>query len=340
MNFLIIRLTSMGDIILTTPIVRLIKTKYPTSTISFITSKQYSEIYKFNPYVDNLYEYDKDFKIEELSNFKKTILRTNSNKKFDYVIDLQKNFRSKILRSGLGKKYIFTKKLRLQKLSLVYFKKPLLKKIIPIPELHRLALNELKIDDDGKGLEIWFPEQKDNDYYQTLNTNKNTIPKIAIAPGAFHYTKQYPKDKFINLIEILKNEIHCEIILIGGKKDKLITDYILQNSKFNLTDKTNSSSIIETSRVIDLSDLLISNDTGVVHIAAARKKPVVVIFGSTVKEFGFIPFRTSYEIVENDLECRPCTHYGKDKCPKLHLNCLNNIDENDIIKSVKKLLKL
>jgi len=328
----------MGDVILTTSLVRQIRNHYPKARIDFVTSKQFTEILKFNPHLSNLIEYDKQSTINEIAVLKKNIKQSLSGGRYDIVIDLQRNLRTKILRSGLGNKYLFVNKLRLHKLSLVYFKRPLLKQIIPIPDIYRLAASPLGIEDDGKGLELWLPD--DPPTYKPKKTDSVNKPfKIAIAPGAFHETKRWQKEKFSELIHLLKMQYNADILLVGGVKDKTITDWIKSQINFPYEDCTESNSIIKTAGAIDSADLLVSNDTGVVHIATARRVPVVAVFGSTVKEFGFIPYRIEHEIVEKALYCRPCTHYGLNKCPKVHFNCMNEITVEDVLTSILNILK-
>ena len=337
-NILVIRLSSMGDVILTTSLIRQIKHTYPDANLDFATSMQFSEIYRLNPHISNLIEYDKQGSLKDIADLKKRIRQNLPNGRYDVVIDLQKNLRTKIFRSGLGDSYLFVNKLRLHKLSLVYLKKPLLKRVIPIPELYRVAVSPLGIEDDGNGLEIWLPGESGSNYSPTIKKDRQKL-KIAIAPGAFHFTKRWQQEKFLELTNLLKNKFNAEIVLIGGKKDKDTTDWIKTKLNFDFEDYTESDSILRTAAAIDSTSLLVSNDTGVVHIAAARHVPVVAIFGSTVLEFGFMPYRVQHEIVEKDVPCRPCTHYGLDKCPKVHFDCMNEISVNDVLKAVESILE-
>ncbi|MFH1049767.1 MAG: glycosyltransferase family 9 protein [bacterium] len=337
-NILVIRLSSMGDVILTTALIRQIRNKYPNTRLDFATSKQFAEIFTNNPHISNLIEYDKQSSLKDINDLKKNIKSKIPSGRYDLVIDLQRNIRSRVFRSGLGAQYLYVKKMRLHKLSMVYFKRPLLKKIVPIPEIYRMTASPLDIEDDGKGLELWLPNETLSPIYLPEEKKVKNSLTIAIAPGAFHNTKRWQKEKYLELIIHLKENFYADIVLIGGKKDKEITDWITSKITFEFEDCTESDSIIRTVSAIDSASLLISNDTGVVHIAAARKVPVVAIFGSTVKEFGFIPFRTKHEIVEKILPCRPCTHYGLNKCPKVHFDCMNKISVEDVVLAVQKLI--
>jgi heptosyltransferase-2 len=332
----------MGDVILTTSLVRQLKATFPNSRIDFLTAKEFKEIYKYNPYISNLIEYDKSSNFEQIAKQKNDLKLNLPLGKYDYIIDLQRNMRTKIFRSGLGERYFFVHKRRLHKLSLVYLKKPLYKTLIPLPEVNRFCVRELNVKNDNKGLEIWLPDELNTTTYPPESREKNNSEeyKIAIAPGAYHFTKRYPKERFLELIELISQKINAEFYLIGGKKDKEITDFIKINSKAKITNYSNSTSILETTKILDKMDVLVTNDTGVMHIAASRKIPVLAIFGSTVKEFGFIPYKTDFRIAESQVNCRPCTHIGRNECPRKHFDCMMNITVENIVKDLFVLLKI
>lgn len=342
LKILIIRLSSMGDVILSSVLPLQIKKKYPNSEIHFVVDKHFAEVYKYNPRIDKLIEYDKSATLKEIVDLKNELKNNLDTGFYDIVIDLQRNLRSKIFRSGLSKSYLYVHKLRLHKLSLVYAKKSLLKQIIPIPDLYINTAQSLGIDNENAHLELWFPEEESNIYPPLLKNEYDESQSedivISIAPGAFHKTKRLPEEKFVELINKLINQRKFKINIIGGIKDKKVTDFIKSKINGEINDFSESKSILKTAEVIDKSDLVISNDTGIMHIAAARKVPVIAIFGSTVKEFGFIPYQTKFKIIEKELPCRPCTHIGREECPKYHFNCMNLIEVDEIISSIYKLL--
>jgi len=329
----------MGDVILTTHLVRNLSYSYPNSRIDFITAKLFTEIYKFNPHLTNLYEYDKNWDNTEIRKFKKNILESRDNEKYDLIIDLQRRLRSCQLRRGLGKKIVKVRKNRLNKISLVYFKKNISKIVKQIPEIYFDTISEYNIKDDGKGLELWLPKDKGNYLPFSKNIVNNDKISIAIAPGAYHTTKRWLPEKFAELTKVLKKQYNTEIVIIGGISDVDITRKIIDLSGEDIIDKSSSDSIISTSEIIDKCNILITNDTGLMHIAAARQVPVVAIFGSTVKEFGFTPFRVNHVVVDKDIPCRPCTHIGRNTCPKGHFNCMNLISVDDVLNAVNSILK-
>ena len=326
----------MGDVILTTSFLRQLHNKYRDASIDFATALPFAEILKYNPRINRIFEYDKSAAQKEIIEQRNNFIREGGFEKYDLAIDLQKNLRSKMLLSGISKNNLYYKKRRLHKLSLVYRKKPL-GPVMPIPELYRMAAEAAGVEDDGSGLEIWLPGESGLDSYPPFE--KNSVPdkiRIAMAPGAKHITKRWPSEKFAELANMLIEEKDAEIILLGGKEDKEICGYIADKCGGKAKDHCGKTNILETARIIDRCSLLITNDSGVMHIAAARQTPVAAIFGSTVPAFGFGPFRVQHEIIEKPVVCRPCTHIGRAECPKKHFDCMKLISVSDVLKAVER----
>lgn len=338
-KILIIRLSSIGDVVLTTFLTRILRQTFPSSLIDFITSNSCAEIYKFNKRINHLHIYDKSANRNEILSLKKRIKEAIQGENYDLIIDLQNNRRSHFLRKDLGDKILQFNKYRLAKIAQVYLKKNLFKEILPIPIRYLQTLESLGIQDDRKGLELWLEEDYLKNSYELIKNYNVEFNRIAIAPGAYHFTKRYPAEKFVNLIQEIKKVYKSEITLIGGKDDKPICDFIEESVSFSLKNCSGSVSIIETTKELSTCDLMITNDTGVMHIASARQVPIIAIFGSSVQSFGFVPFRVPHKIVEKNLPCRPCSHIGKAKCPKAHFNCMNLIESSDIIENIEKLIE-
>ncbi|HPI20655.1 MAG TPA: glycosyltransferase family 9 protein [Candidatus Kapabacteria bacterium] len=330
-SILFIRLSSIGDIILTTSLIRLIRSTFPNTRIDFLISKQFYEILKFNPYLSNIIIYDKLNSFSEINKKKKELASQLENGKYDLIIDLHNNNRSKHFRFHLGKKILKIKKNRLFKLCLVHFKKNIYNRKLSIPKLYFDTANfDNSLLDDGIGLEIFL----ENEFEKKENIRK----KIAIAPGAFHFTKQWGIEKFAELINLIKCKYDFEIILLGGKSDKIICNEILERTNNFPQDFSGETSILKTTEILSSCDLLVTNDTGVMHIAAARQVPIVAIFGSTVTDFGFAPYRVKHKIIEVDLKCRPCTHIGRSKCQRKHFNCMNLISAERVLEAVEEMV--
>lgn len=334
-KILILRLSSLGDVLLTTPLIRILAKSYPNAKIDYIVAEPYYDILKNNPYISNIIIYDKSRSI-----FNPLKIPELFYNEYDISIDLQNNLRTKLLtinRAKITKNY---SKQRLHKLSLVYRKKPLIENFsVPLNNINSIGLNDLK--DDGLGLELWLKKDRQaNDYLPfSKKYTKESHPLITIAPGAKHYTKRWTEQGFIELIKILKENYNSELNLVGSKSENEVCTFIQSQIDFSINNYCGRLSIEESAELIDSSDLVISNDSGIMHIAAARKVPVIAIYGSTVPEFGFLPFRTPYEIVQKDINCRPCTHIGRESCPKKHFDCMNLIRSNDVLNKIDELFE-
>lgn len=341
LKFLIIRLSSMGDIVLTSKLIRNIKLNYPKSLLYFVCNKEYEDIIKFNPFVDKIKLYDKG-NVGQIDKLRNDLIAINP----DVVIDLQKNKRSKYLSKGLNNVVEYDKR-RIYKLMLVYAKQSDKSKNLPVPELYIDTIKKIipHFEIDNKGLEFWLKSDAEEQTYlpHLKNYRNKSKLKIAVAPAAHFKTKRWLEEYFIELINSIKEHYkNSEFIILGGVSEfNLCENISKQTDSLNLAGKT---SIIESAEFIDDCDLMISNDTGLMHIAAARNVPVAVFFGSTVREFGFVPYNIPHIILEQDLWCRPCSHIGRNICPLGHFNCMKKITPiyafNKIIDLVNYLYKI
>lgn len=307
-KILIIRLSSLGDILLTTPLIRSLKEKYPSVEIDFLLRKEYADTLKYNQNISNLFSVPRNY---QNKNFQKKIKKGN----YDLIIDLQNNLRSRRLTLNSSAKVVRYKKPYIDRYLLVKFKINRFKKIISIPERYAEAVPGIKLD--NKGLELFLPK------IDSFQPDKEKI-FIGFCPGSRHKTKMWPEKYFIELGNNLV-DLGYEILLIGGKDDKEICRTISEkvNCSINLS---NDNDLLDLASNMKYCKAIVCNDSGLMHTAAALNIPVIAIFGSTVKEFGFTPYNCRNLILENNsLNCRPCSHIGLSECPKKHLDCMNKI---------------
>lgn len=319
---LIIRLSSFGDVLLTTPLIRAIKEKYKNAEIDFIVRKQYYDLLYQNHAVNRIFVYENDKK-------KTAALRASLfDNKYDFVIDLQNNLRSRLLLRKMRLVIVRFNKHSIKKFLLVKFKINLLKNLPPIPERYIQSVPGLTPDKEGL-------EFNTDIIHSDLLLNKSNL--IGLCPGSRHFTKMWGKEKFIALGNILtKSGFTC--VLFGGKDDKEICFNIssLIAGSINLCNDNNVSQIAADMK---MCKAIVCNDSGLMHLASAVKVPVAVILGSTVKEFGFTPYINKNIIIENNsLSCRPCSHIGKDYCPQKHFKCMNDISPEFVFENITKLL--
>lgn len=330
-TFLICRLSSLGDVALTTAITRQISNAYPNSKIYFVTGENFTEIYRFHPHVRGVFSYKRDFTPWQLKLFKKEILQTANVKRFDYFIDLQNNRRSRELRENLAVNTYEYDKNRLFKLCLVLTKRALKKRQRHVVELYRTALSKLNVPGEDDGLELYGERGR------IVRQQSGPGRKIVICPGAKHFTKSYPPEKYAKAIDMLAEEGY-EVTINAAEFESEAVKSITGKTRSTPTVRL-TNSILEMAQLFSECDVAVTNDSAAAHIAAACKLPSVVVYGSTVPEFGFTPYKAPYEAVINKVECQPCTHIGRDKCPLKHFNCMNGIDPSEILIKVRLLNK-
>ena len=321
-SILIIRLSSLGDILLTTPLIRSIKEQYGSISIDFVLREQYFDLLKFNPNINTLFIYPND------AEKKINLFNDLSKRNYDLVIDLQNNFRSAEIRRKLRVRSVKFNKRTLDKFLLVKFKINRLTNARQIPMRYAESLHNFTLDE--KGLDLFLPENINS----VLNMNEKYI---GIAPGSRHFTKMWLKEYYIDLCKMLSYDGY-KIVLFGGKSDvdlcKELTEQIA--GSINLCSKDD---IITIAVNMKKCDAVVCNDSGLMHAASAMGVPVLAVFGSTVKEFGFTPYKSKSLILENkSLSCRPCSHIGRSSCPKKHFNCMTELTPGAAYSKLKELL--
>ncbi|MBN2570845.1 MAG: glycosyltransferase family 9 protein [Ignavibacteriales bacterium] len=320
-KILIIRLSSLGDILLTTPITRAIKTAFPKIQIDFLVKDKYSDVYKYNPMINKLFLY----KSESVVGF---ILELKKNN-YDFVIDLHNNFRSREIIRKLKLSVVKYKKHNLKKFLFVKFKLNLLKALKSIPERYAECIPKITLDEYG--LDLFIPH--------SIKPKLNEKEKyIGICPGSRHFSKRYPKEYFIELSKMLI-QTGYKIVLFGGKDDMMLCNEI-SNEIQSAINLSNEDDLLLTAADMKHCKAIICNDSGLMHTATATKTPVAVFYGSTVREFGFFPYNSENIIFENNsISCRPCSHIGLNKCPKKHFKCMKELTPKRIFNDLENFIK-
>lgn len=315
-RILIIRLSSLGDILLTTPLLRTLKKNYPHLEIDFLLKDEYYDLMKSNPHLNNILLY---------SNVEENFQNINSSNNYDLIIDLQNNFRSRKVISRLNSKTLRFKKYSLRKFLLVSTKINLMKNLPSIPERYAETIG-IKLDNDG--LEI-ISNKMPSKKISGLNR------LIGICPGAKHFTKRYPIEYQIELSRLLIRD-NFNVVLFGGKIDENICKEI-SSSVPKVINLQNDNDILQTVSDMQMCDIIICNDSGLMHVASSLNKKLIAIFGSTVREFGFMPYKCKDSIVieNNNLSCRPCSHIGKSYCPKSHFKCMKELKPEIVFNQIK-----
>lgn len=322
-KILIIRLSSIGDIVLTSLVVRCLKTQLENAEIHFVTKKQYVGILKSNPYID---------KVHVLEENLGELITELAPEKFDYIIDLHHNFRSGRIKRNIKAKAFSVNKLNLQKMLLINFK------IHRLPNKHIVdryleTAAPLQIKNDGKGLDYFIPEK---DQFKIADL---PLPfqkgYVAFVIAGTYSTKKLPVEK---ISEICQKTNH-PVILLGGKKEFDEGEKVLSQSNGNVLNFAGKINLNKSASLVRDAKMVLTNDTGLMHIAAAFKKKILSFWGNTVAEFGMTPYQpdlASKRIEVENLKCRPCSKLGYQKCPKKHFKCMNEINVDEAVKWIEK----
>lgn len=320
-KFLIIRFSSIGDIVLTTPVIRNLRKKYPGATIHYLTKEKFATIVLSNPYLDKvlLLKDDLHQTIEEIKS-----------EAYDQIIDLHHNLRTLRIKSALPLVPFHSfNKLNIEKWIYTNFKINLLPQK-HIVDRYMATVEKLGVTNDGQGLEYFIPG-KDKVREGDIPFS-HTHGYVAIVIGAAHNTKKLPPEK----LRELASKINFPIILLGGKEDFSNGEKIAEADNVKIYNACGKFSLNESADIIRNSNLVISHDTGLMHIASAFKKNTLSVWGNTVPSFGMFPYQTQYEIFQvNKLWCRPCSKTGFAECPLGHFKCMNKQSMDAIASSVE-----
>ena len=328
-KILIIRFSSIGDIVLTTPVMRCLKIQLPGIEIHYLTKSVFEPLLQANPYIDKIYSIKSKVN-EVLADLKK--------ENYDHIIDLHKNFRSIQTLLGLRKPFSTFTKLNIRKWLYVHLKINTLPGI-HISERYLQAVSKFGVTYDGKGLDYFIPLSNEVEFASLPSELKKGY--VLIALGGLHNTKQIP----VEIIAEVCRELGKPVILAGSKEDEERAFSIIQKTGEICFNACGKYSINQTASLIRQSLAVISADTGLMHIAAALKKPLVSVWGNTVPEFGMSPlfpvgFKNLSQIAEvKGLACRPCSKLGKKQCPKGHFNCMNKISPSGIVEKAISLIE-
>lgn len=324
LKILFIRFSSIGDIVLTTPVIRNAKQQFNGGNVEihYLSKEKYSIILNTNPYIDVLHL------IKDKVN---PIIESLKNENFDYIFDLHNNLRTAQVKRALkGIDFTF-KKYNIQKWILVNLK------INRMPNMHLVdrymeTTRSFGIVNDGKGLDYFIPEK------DFINVNESPIAihkaYIAFAIGGQHIGKKLPNHKIISIC----NKLNKPIILLGDIEDKINGDVIANESTQLIFNAAGRYNLNQSASMIKQAVAVITHDTGLMHIAAALKKPIISIWGATVPAFGMYPYMPvqGSRWIEPNSGGRPYSKLGNTQWYKSPYKGMETIDIDQVINAIAK----
>lgn len=326
-KFLIIRFSSIGDIVLTTPVIRCLKQQVPDAEVHFLTKSSFLPVVQHNPYIDKIHllAHSWELMIEELKS-----------ENYDYIIDLHHNTKTLRVKSALKKKAFSFYKLNIEKYIYTSLKLNILPKI-HIVDRYLKTVESFGVKNDGAGLDYFISKEEE--------TKREDIPAshsagfVACVIGAALGTKQWPVHKWKEFCR----QLNHPVILLGGPEDVIAGNEIAAIDDVKVYNACGKFKLNESADLVRKAKLVVTNDTGLMHIAAAYKKPIISLWGNTVPSFGMTPYygvsMVPHTMVQvNKLWCRPCSKIGYKKCPLGHFKCMEKIEVEQVLQIVKQSL--
>jgi ADP-heptose:LPS heptosyltransferase len=318
MKILVVRFSSIGDIVLTTPILRCIKQQLKDVELHYITKQNFISVIENNIYIDKFFT---------IKNSVSEVISLLKKENYDYIIDLHHNARTLKLKATLGKKSFSYNKLNWEKFLIVNFKTN------KLPQKHIVdryleTVESIGVKNDNNGLDYFIHKKDEIDIPSYLPELFRKEYHVLVVGGSY-FTKQIP----VNKLNEICSRSKFPLILLGGKEDAIIGEQVYQlnkNTTINLCGKLNLN---QSASIIQQSHKVITSDTGLMHIAAAFKKDIISLWGNTIPEFGMGPYlagKNSQILEVTNLSCRPCSKLGYKKCPKGHFKCMNDIEITEI----------
>jgi len=315
MKILVIRFSSIGDLVLASPVFRCLKQQLPDAEVHLLTKHKFRAVTEANPYIDRFHYYKEDLG---------SLIKDLRKEDFDVVIDLHKNLRSYRVRWALRKRTFSYRKLSLQKFLLTRFR------VDRMPQRHITersldAVYPLGVKDDGAGLDHFIPASA------TLADKPLPFPAggyIALVIGASYETKKLPAEKLIELC----GRIDLPMVLVGGPEDKEVGERVKGSDPTRIFNACGPYNLHQSSLIVRDSKFVISHDTGMQYIACAFRKKVLAIWGGTSPRLQVEPYYGKTDPVPyqnclvEGLRCQPCSNYGTKKCPEGHFKCMMELD--------------
>lgn len=324
---------------------RVFRRRFPDCRIDYLVKAGFAPLLRPNPHISRVIEFPDHAGAGDLLAFRRRV----GSERYDLIIDIHNNIRSRAMTAGVAPTVRVNKRL-FARFILVKTGRDLYDRFGGSPSVAERYLETVErfgVTNDGKGTEIFAPDGSAGRIDMLLAT-AGVIPGtrlVGLCPSARHATKMWVKEGFASVAATLARDNGCGILLFGAREEfprceeiaSLIRGDAPGATVVNLAGRI---SLDDYGTAMDRCAVIICNDTGLMHIAAARKRPVVALFGSTVRQFGFFPYGTAGTVLENaGLGCRPCTHVGRDVCPQGHFRCMKEIGVADVLGAAQQYLR-
>ena len=327
LTILLVRFSSIGDILLTTPLLRALRRRHPDAQLVYVTKRAFAPLVADNPHVSRVVALEPGEPIMGFAARLRPLAPTHG-------LDLHGSVRARALRMLVRCRWSGYRKRKLARAALIGLKLDLYRRAPPVAERYFEAARRLDVRPDGGPPEFRLgPGARDRVDGWLAERGLAGAPFAVLAPGAAHATKRWPVSHWIALAERLR-AAGLGLVVVGGPDDRGAAQHLAQHAEV----ATGAFSLQETGALLARARATVSGDTGVMHMATGVGTPVVALFGPTVEPFGFFPYHARAIVLERALDCRPCSAAGSARCPLGHHRCLTEITPPEVADAVGRLV--
>jgi heptosyltransferase-2 len=326
---LLVRFSSIGDILLTTPLVRALARRHPEAKLVYVTKRAMAPLVADNPHLADVVALEPDEPLRHLARRLRALAPTHG-------LDLHGSLRSAGLRLLVRCRWSGYRKRKLARTLLISTKLDTYRHPTPVAERYFEAARRLDTRPDGGPPEFHLGGGATTRVAQWLAERGLTdAPLAALGPGAAHATKRWPIAHWAALGERLRGAGYRPVV-VGGPEDRGLAQQLAAGGA--AASAAGEFSLQETGALLQRARVVVSGDTGIMHMATGVGTPVVALFGPTVARFGFFPYVSASVVLERELSCRPCSATGTAACPLGHHRCLADIMPADVAAAVSRLV--
>ena len=330
-NILLVRFSAIGDILLLTPLVRALRRKHPDARLTVVTRSGFAPLLARNPRISHVIGWDPLTSLSELG-------RRLRDLGFTHRLDLHNSVRSRLLRWHAGGAWTTYPKHRLARTALIHTHRDLYRDRRHVAERYFDAARGLEVSPDGGSLEMFLSraDLEAAEGFLAARGLGRSRQLIAVAPGAAHFTKRWPTHHWLALVQRLV-EAGNDVVVLGGPQDLAIGEAVAAAGGEFAASAAGAFDLPGSAALLKRARALVSGDTGLMHLATAVETPVIALFGPTVEQFGFFPYRAKSAVLQRELSCRPCSAHGGPRCPLKHHRCLQDLQPGDVLETLRRL---
>lgn len=328
-NILIVRFSSIGDIILTTPVVRAIRSRHPAARITYVVRDDLADLVRHNPRIDQVVTWQHRTPLAPLA-------RQLRGQQWTHRLDLHGSLRSHRLRLMVGGEWNGYPKHRLRRSLLIATRRRLGGALGPIVQRYAQAAGELDITLDDRPAEVFVSVEAEQAAARFLAERGLGRARrlLALVPGATHLTKRWPPEHWAALVDHLAPT--NDLIILGGESERKLAQSLAERGGNAVASAAGHFSLLGSAALLRKAAACVAGDTGLMHLSTAVGTPIVALYGPGVEQFGFFPWQAAARVLERDLYCRPCSAHGSARCPQGHHRCLRDIDPVEVAQAMER----